>query len=223
METLLPENEFILLPYPDLSGTSLRPMRPSVRSAALPAKKMIGQPHNMVRHPDMPEAAFADMWRDLKAGRRGAAVLSKSPQRWRLLLELANAPPVRENGQVVGYRRCAAVRRLLIYRGRRRITTAINAETAVCWSLHGRAVARRSAWMNWLLSLRAQMQILGVLVPLLGVVDLGEVFFKAGFRLDSRSPDGAFACSMPCISCFSSCRGGAMIFPRRQASGSRAC
>ncbi|XNM54920.1 hypothetical protein ACLK1Z_17640 [Escherichia coli] len=27
-----------------------------------------GQPHNMVRHPDMPKAAFADMWFTLKKG-----------------------------------------------------------------------------------------------------------------------------------------------------------
>lgn len=26
-------------------------------------EELIGQPHNMVRHPDMPPAAFADMWR----------------------------------------------------------------------------------------------------------------------------------------------------------------
>ena len=27
-----------------------------------------GSPHNMVRHPDMPPEAFADMWSTLKAG-----------------------------------------------------------------------------------------------------------------------------------------------------------
>ena len=31
--------------------------------------ELIGQPHNIVRHPDMPEEAFADMWATLKAGR----------------------------------------------------------------------------------------------------------------------------------------------------------
>jgi aerotaxis receptor len=30
--------------------------------------ELLGQPHNMVRHPDMPPAAFADMWATLKAG-----------------------------------------------------------------------------------------------------------------------------------------------------------
>ena len=30
--------------------------------------ELIGQPHNLVRHPDMPTAAFEDMWQHLKAG-----------------------------------------------------------------------------------------------------------------------------------------------------------
>ena len=31
--------------------------------------ELIGQPHNIVRHPDMPPAAYKNMWEHLKAGR----------------------------------------------------------------------------------------------------------------------------------------------------------
>ena len=31
--------------------------------------ELIGQSHNIVRHPDMPKAAFAQMWKDLQAGK----------------------------------------------------------------------------------------------------------------------------------------------------------
>ena len=31
--------------------------------------ELIGQPHNIVRHPDMPSEAYVDMWSDLKDGR----------------------------------------------------------------------------------------------------------------------------------------------------------
>jgi aerotaxis receptor len=31
--------------------------------------ELLGQPHNIVRHPDMPAAAFEDLWRTLKAGK----------------------------------------------------------------------------------------------------------------------------------------------------------
>ncbi|WP_286232957.1 methyl-accepting chemotaxis protein [Thalassotalea sediminis] len=32
-------------------------------------EEMVGQPHNMVRHPDMPKAAFANLWQHLKSGK----------------------------------------------------------------------------------------------------------------------------------------------------------
>lgn len=32
-------------------------------------EELIGQPHNVVRHSDMPKAAFSDLWSTLKSGR----------------------------------------------------------------------------------------------------------------------------------------------------------
>ena len=34
-----------------------------------------GTPHNLVRHPDMPPAAFEDMWRTLKGGEPWTAIV----------------------------------------------------------------------------------------------------------------------------------------------------
>ena len=34
---------------------------------------LIGQPHNVIRHPDMPPEAFADMWKTIRAGRSWSA------------------------------------------------------------------------------------------------------------------------------------------------------
>lgn len=31
--------------------------------------ELIGAPHNIVRHPDMPKAAFKDLWETIKAGK----------------------------------------------------------------------------------------------------------------------------------------------------------
>lgn len=38
-------------------------------------EELIGQYHNMVRHPDMPAEAFADMWETLKAGQSWTALV----------------------------------------------------------------------------------------------------------------------------------------------------
>lgn len=32
-------------------------------------EELIGKPHNIVRHPDMPKAAFEDLWRTVKSGK----------------------------------------------------------------------------------------------------------------------------------------------------------
>ena len=31
--------------------------------------ELVGKPHNVVRHPDMPKAAFKDLWTTIKAGK----------------------------------------------------------------------------------------------------------------------------------------------------------
>ena len=36
---------------------------------------IIGQPHNFIRHPDMPPEAFADLWATLKAGESWTALV----------------------------------------------------------------------------------------------------------------------------------------------------
>ena len=33
-----------------------------------PLEELLGQPHNMVRHKDMPKAAFKDLWETVKRG-----------------------------------------------------------------------------------------------------------------------------------------------------------
>ncbi len=65
--------------------------------------ELIGQPHNIVRHPDMPTEAFADFWRDLKDGRPWTGMVKNRCKNGDHYWVLANATPLRENGQVVGY------------------------------------------------------------------------------------------------------------------------
>ena len=36
--------------------------------AGYTAKELKGQPHNIIRHPDMPKAAFAQMWETIQSG-----------------------------------------------------------------------------------------------------------------------------------------------------------
>jgi aerotaxis receptor len=65
--------------------------------------EILGQPHNMVRHPDMPAEAFADMWTTLKAGLSWTALVKNRRKNGDHYWVRANATPVVRNGHVTGY------------------------------------------------------------------------------------------------------------------------
>jgi aerotaxis receptor len=62
-----------------------------------------GQPHNIVRHPDMPQEAFADMWATLKGGEPWTALVKNRRKNGDHYWVRANAIPVVRNGQTSGY------------------------------------------------------------------------------------------------------------------------
>jgi aerotaxis receptor len=65
--------------------------------------ELIGQPHNLVRHPDMPREAFADMWTTLKKGRSWTALVKNRRKNGDHYWVRANATPVVRDGRVAGY------------------------------------------------------------------------------------------------------------------------
>ena len=101
-ETILPEGEFIYS-RTDLKGVITEANEAFAAISAYDKEEMLGQSHNLVRHPDMPSEAFEDMWRDLKAGRPWSGVVKNRRKDGGYYWVVANASPVRENGQVIGY------------------------------------------------------------------------------------------------------------------------
>lgn len=65
--------------------------------------EMLSQPHNMVRHSDMPKAAFADMWRTLKQGEPWSGIVKNRPKHGGHYWVRANAIPQVRNGKTIGY------------------------------------------------------------------------------------------------------------------------
>jgi len=74
-----------------------------IRTSGFEKEDLMGQPHNIVRHPDMPVEAFADMWHSLKDGQSWRALVKNRRQDGDHYWVCANAAPMRRNGQVVGY------------------------------------------------------------------------------------------------------------------------
>ncbi|MBP7913924.1 MAG: PAS domain-containing protein [Vitreoscilla sp.] len=67
------------------------------------SSEITGQPHNMVRHPDMPAEAFADMWATLKGGESWTALVKNRRKNGDHYWVRANATPVSRGGTTVGY------------------------------------------------------------------------------------------------------------------------
>jgi aerotaxis receptor len=65
--------------------------------------ELVGQPHNLVRHPDMPAVVFADLWATLKAGKPWQGLVKNRCKNGDFYWVDANVTPLRERGGVVGY------------------------------------------------------------------------------------------------------------------------
>ena len=66
-------------------------------------QELMGQPHNMVRHPDMPKAAFADMWYTLQQGEPWSGIVKNRRKNGDHYWVRANAVPMVRHGKMTGY------------------------------------------------------------------------------------------------------------------------
>src|SRR5450755_4434933 len=74
-----------------------------VAAAGFTEAELMGQPHNIIRHPDMPSEAFENLWTTLQAGKPWAGAVKNRRKNGDFYWVLATASPIRENGQVTGY------------------------------------------------------------------------------------------------------------------------
>ncbi|WP_283173044.1 methyl-accepting chemotaxis protein [Parathalassolituus penaei] len=65
--------------------------------------ELIGQPHNLIRHPEMPVAAFANMWDHLKKGEPWMGLVKNRCKNGDYYWVNAYVTPISDKGQIVGY------------------------------------------------------------------------------------------------------------------------
>lgn len=67
-------------------------------------QELLGQPHNIIRHPDMPEEAFRDMWDTISSGRPWSALVKNRRKDGSFYWVMANVTPLlNDQGQCEGY------------------------------------------------------------------------------------------------------------------------
>lgn len=92
-----------LISVTDTHGTILECNDAFVEVSGFNKAELIGKPHNIVRHPEMPAAAFEIMWNHLKAGKPWMGLVKNRCKNGDFYWVDAYVTPITEHGKVVGY------------------------------------------------------------------------------------------------------------------------
>lgn len=102
-EYVLPAGEVIITHTdPDSRITYANPA--FLTSSEFSLEECIGQPQNLVRHPDMPKEAFADLWATIRSGKSWTGIVKNRRKSGGFYWVRANVTPMMDaNGRIVGY------------------------------------------------------------------------------------------------------------------------
>ena len=102
VEQRLADGEYIVSKT-DIKGRITYVNRPFMEISGFSEAELIGKPHNIVRHPDMPPAAYDDLWRTLQSGKPWRGLVKNRCKNGDYYWVEANANPIWENGRIAGY------------------------------------------------------------------------------------------------------------------------
>ncbi len=93
-----------LISVTDLKGRITYCNQNFVAVSGFTHEELMGQPHNLLRHPDMPEEAFRDMWHTIQdKGKPWSALVKNRRKNGDHYWVRANAAPVRDGQRIVGF------------------------------------------------------------------------------------------------------------------------
>lgn len=102
VEVLL-RDDAMIVSTTDLKGRIDYVNRDFLEVSGYTEAELLGQPHNILRHPDMPVEAFQDLWDTLKAERPWTGFVKNRTKSGDYYWVEANATPIWKDGVVTGY------------------------------------------------------------------------------------------------------------------------
>lgn len=94
----------IIVSKTDLKGRITYANDTFLRVAGYRENEILGQPHSIIRHPDMPRCVFALLWQTIEAGREIFAYVINRSANGDHYWVLANVTPsFDQNGKIIGY------------------------------------------------------------------------------------------------------------------------
>ncbi len=87
----------------DLKGIITYANRKFCEIAGYTRDELIGKNHNIVRHPDMPKAAFRDLWDHMHSGKEWTGIIKNLRKDGKYYWVYSHVSPILEDGKIVGY------------------------------------------------------------------------------------------------------------------------
>ncbi|KYJ86276.1 PAS domain-containing protein [Sulfurovum riftiae] len=88
----------------DLKGIITYANRTFCKIAGYTKQELTGKNHNIVRHPDMPKAAFKELWDMIKAGKEWTGIVKNLRKDGLYYWVYSHITPImNDNGEIVGY------------------------------------------------------------------------------------------------------------------------
>ena len=97
------DDDITLMSTTDLQSYITHANDTFVQVSGYQLNELLEKPHNLVRHPDMPKAAFTDMWYTLKQGEPWSGIVKNRRKNGDHYWVRANAVPMVREGRVTGY------------------------------------------------------------------------------------------------------------------------
>lgn len=185
-----PDNE-TLLSTTDTSSHITYANAAFIRACGFTIEEMLGQPHNVVRHPDMPEEAFADMWRSLQEGQSWTALVKNRRKNGDHYWVRANATPMRRNGTVTGYLSVRTKPTRVEIEAAESLYLRFKEGRASGIGFH-RGLIVRTGLLRWLSALQLLPTVWRVRLPLMALVAaMGLVLAGSGLGATTLAPVAA--------------------------------
>jgi aerotaxis receptor len=101
-EYVLPESE-VIITHTDTASRITYANPAFLSSSEFSLEECLGQPQNIVRHPDMPKEAFADLWSTIRSGKSWSGIVKNRRKSGGFYWVRANITPMVAGNQIVGY------------------------------------------------------------------------------------------------------------------------
>jgi len=101
-EYVLPDDE-VIITHTDPTSRITYANEAFLASSQYTLEECLGRPQNIVRHPDMPKEAFADLWATIRSGKSWTGIVKNRRKHGGYYWVRANVTPMMENGRIVGY------------------------------------------------------------------------------------------------------------------------